>query len=78
VASSKLTEQSAQQLARTSWTLVGATEMSERQIRALQAELRSQLASVGIPQDRVDAVVAEVPTVQRAVSTRPRRWYEVL
>jgi len=78
VASAKLTEQSAQQLARTSWTLVGATEMSERQIRALQAELRSQLASVGIPQDRVDAVVAEVPTVQRAVSTRPRRWYEVL
>jgi hypothetical protein len=78
VASVTLIEQSAQQLALTSWTLVAATELSDRQIRALQAELRSQLSSVGVPPDRADAVVAEVPAVQRAVTTRPRRWYEVL
>ncbi len=78
VALAKLTDQAAQQIARTSWVVIGSTEQSDRQIRAVQAELRSQLAAVGIPQDRVDAVVAEVPTVQRAVTTRPRRWYEVL
>jgi len=78
LASASLTEQSAQQLAHTSWLLVGATELSERQIREMQGELRSQLTSTGIPQDRVDAIVAEVPTLQRAVTTRPRRWYEIL
>jgi hypothetical protein len=78
VASASLSEPAAEQLAHTSWMVVGATEMSDRQIRSLQAEFRSQLTAVGIPQDRADAVVAEVPTVQRAVTTRPRRWYEVL
>ena len=78
VASAKLTEQSAQQLAHTSWTLMRATELSERQTRALQAELRSQLSAIGVSADLADAVVADVPPVQRAVTTRPRRWYEVL
>ena len=78
VASAKLTEQSAQQLAHSTWSVVGATEMSDRQIRAMQEELRTQLSANGVAQERVDAVVAEVPTVQRAVTTRPRRWFEVL
>jgi predicted NBD/HSP70 family sugar kinase len=78
VGSARLTDQSAQQLAQTSWTVVGVTDLSDRQVRALQGELRMQLASAGIPQDVVDTVVADVPTVQRAVTTRPRRWYEVL
>ena len=78
VVSARLTDQSAQQLAHTSWTVVGVTDLSDRQVRALQGELRTQLASAGIPQDVVDTVVADVPTVQRAVTTRPRRWYEVL
>ena len=78
VASATLAAPAADQLAHTCWMVVGATEMSDRQIRSLQAELRSQLAAAGIPQDRADAVVADVPMVQRAVTTRPRRWYEVL
>lgn len=78
VLSASLTEQSAQQLAHTIWVVAAATELSEKQTRALQDELRSQLTLAGISQDKVDAVVAEVPTVQRAVTTRPRRWYEVL
>jgi len=78
VASAKLTEQSAQQLAHTTWSLVGATEMSDRQIRAMQVELRTQLSASGVGQERVDAIAAEIPTVQRAVTTRPRRWFEVL
>jgi hypothetical protein len=75
--SAKLNDQSAEQIAQTSWKLVGATELSDRQVKGLQGELRSQLTSVGTPQDRADAVVAEMPTVQRAVTTRPRRWFEV-
>jgi hypothetical protein len=78
VTSAMLTDQTATQLARSAWTVISVTDLSDRQVRALQDELRSQLASAGIPQDMVDAVVADVPTVQRAVTTRPRRWYEVL
>lgn len=78
VSSATMTDPAAEQLARTSWMVVGITDLSDRQLRTLQGDLRSQLMVLGIPQDRVDAVVAEVPTVQRAVTTRPRRWYEVL
>lgn len=77
IGSARLSDDSAQQISRLCWQIVGATELSDRQVKALQGELRMQLASVGVSQDRADAVVAEMPNVQRAVTTRPRRWYEV-
>ncbi len=73
----KMTEQSAQQLAHTSWTVVGATELSERQGKALVADVKSQLLAIGVPEDKSAAASARVETVQKAISTRPRRWYEI-
>jgi type IV pilus biogenesis protein CpaD/CtpE len=77
VVNAKLTEQTAQQIAQTSWRLVGVTELSDRQVRALQDELRGQLVAVGVSESQADVVIAEMPAVQRAVTTRPRRWYEI-
>ncbi len=73
-----LTDESAAQIARTSWMVAGATQYSDRQVKALQVELAAQLTALGVATERVDAVVAEVPVVQRAATTRPRRWYEIL
>lgn len=77
VVSVPLQEEMAQQIARSCWNLIGVTDLSERQVTALQEELRAQLVSAGLPQDRVDAVIAGMPAVQQAVTTRPRRWYQV-
>lgn len=77
VVSSSLDEATAEQIARICWNLIGVTELSDRQVKALQDELRGQLVAAGLAQDRVDALVAEMPAVQRAVTTRPRRWYHV-
>ncbi len=77
VVSVPLEEELAQQIARTCWNLIGVSELSDRQVTALQEELRGQLVAAGLPQDRVDAVVAGMPAVQEAVTTRPRRWYEL-
>ena len=73
-----LPPESTKQLVRTCWTLVAATQLSDRQLKQLQGELAPLLSSIGIPQDRVDGLVADLPALQRAVSTRPRRWYEIL
>ena len=77
VAGTKLTEQGSQQLAHSTWTAVAATELSDRQVETLQGELKSHLLAAGVPDDRATAAATEVGTVQKAISTRPRRWYEV-
>ncbi|MEQ1573140.1 MAG: hypothetical protein ABL993_02730 [Vicinamibacterales bacterium] len=76
-AGTKLTEQSAQQLAHTSWTVVGATELSDRQVETLRTDVQAQLTALGIPEDRSAALAGQVPEVQKAISTRARRWYEM-
>jgi hypothetical protein len=77
VADAKLNEQAAQQLAHTTWTVVAATELSERQIDALQTELKTNLVTAGVPAERAETVAADVSVVQKTITTRPRRWYEV-
>jgi hypothetical protein len=77
IAGTNLTEQSAQQLAHTSWTVVGATELSDRQVEALRNDVQAQLTALGIPEDQSAALAGQVPEVQKAITTRPRRWYEV-
>lgn len=76
VAGSKLTEQGSQQLAHSAWTAVAATELSSRQIETLEAEMKTNLMAAGIPEDRATAAAGEVETVQEAITTRPRKWYE--
>lgn len=77
VSGTKLTEQGAQQLAHSAWTVVAATELSSRQIDALEAEVKTNLVSAGVAADRATSVAADAKAVQQAISTRPRRWYEL-
>jgi hypothetical protein len=72
-----LSEQAARQLAYSSWVIISARELSERQHEAVREDLRTQLTTLGVAQPAVDGVVAEVTATQQIVSTRPRRWYEV-
>jgi hypothetical protein len=58
------------------WLSVAARDISERQIESLQNDTQSLLASVGIPEERAQQVAVQVGEVQRAVTNRPRRWYE--
>ncbi len=73
----KLTEQAAQQLAHTSWTVVAGTQLSEHQAETLKTDLKAQLVALGAPEDQSASVAAQVMDVQKAVSTRTRRWYEL-
>jgi hypothetical protein len=77
VTGAKLTETSARQLARTSWIAVSATELNARQVASTREQLKTQLASVGVPPERSEAAAAEVTTLQKVIGTRPRRWYEL-
>lgn len=73
----KLTEQTAQQLAHNLWVTVAARELSERQVESLQNDVQSLLMSVGVAEPNAQQVAAQVGDVQRAVGDRPRRWYEL-
>jgi hypothetical protein len=77
VAGTQLTEQAAQRLTHNLWLSVSARDISERQIESLQNDTHSLLVSAGIPEDRAAQVAVQVGEVQRAVTSRPRRWYEL-
>jgi hypothetical protein len=76
IAGSQMTEQAAQRLTHNLWLSVAARDISERQIESLQNDTQSLLVSVGVAEDRAQQVALQVGEVQRAVTTRPRRWYE--
>jgi hypothetical protein len=77
LAGSQLSEQAAQRLTHNLWLSVAARDISERQIESLQNDTHSLLVSVGISEDRAEQVAVQVGEVQRAVTSRPRRWYEL-
>ena len=77
VAGTKLSEQAAQRMAHTLWLSIAAREISERQIESLQNDTQSLLMSIGIAEENAQQVAAQVGEVQRAVTDRPRRWYEL-
>jgi hypothetical protein len=77
VSGSRLTEQSAQRLAQQLWTAAAARELSQRQVETLQGEMHALLVEVGVPEDRAENVATQVGEVQRLVTSRPKRWYEV-
>jgi hypothetical protein len=77
VEQAKLSETSARQLARTSWIAVSATELSDRQVASTREDLKAQLLSAGVSPERSEAAAVEVTSLQKVVSSRPRRWYEL-
>lgn len=58
------------------WTAVAARELSERQVDALKDDVRNTLLSVGVTQPDANLAAGRVGDVQKAVTLRPRRWYE--
>ena len=74
---SRLTDQSAQRLAHQLWTAASARELSQRQVETLQGEMHGLLVEIGVPEERAENVAAQVAEVQRLVSRRSKRWYEV-
>jgi hypothetical protein len=73
---STLNDQDAQRLAHNLWVSIAAREISERQIESLQNDVQSILMAVGVAEENAQQVAAQVGEVQRAVTDRPRRWYE--
>lgn len=74
---SRLNEQSAQRLAHSCWTAIAGRELSQRQVEAVQNDLEGLLSSIGVPEERAHAVAEQVSEVQKVVTIRPRRWYEL-
>jgi hypothetical protein len=72
-----LTEESARQIAHTSWIAVSASDLSDRQVTSTGNDLKAQLVAAGASADRSQAAAAEVTNVQKVVRTRTRRWYEL-
>jgi hypothetical protein len=64
-------------LLRQVWTAVVARDLSERQIATLQADVKTTLAGLAVPEPSAQAIASQIVVVQKAVTDRERRWYEV-
>jgi hypothetical protein len=58
------------------WLTVAGHDLSERQADALKDDMRALLASLGVAPADANLVAGRMDTVHKAVSERPRRWYE--
>ena len=74
---SRLSDQTAQRLAHQLWTAAAARELSQRQVQALQGDMHALLVEIGVPEERAENVATQVGEVQRLVTNRPKRWYQV-
>jgi hypothetical protein len=58
------------------WKAVASRELSERQVDALQDDVRNTLLAIGVTQPDANLAAGRVAEVQKAVTLRERRWYE--
>lgn len=77
VAGKPLTEQNAQRLAHQLWSVGASRELSDRQVESMQNDLQALLVSMGAAEANAQAVAAQAGELQKVVSIRQRRWYEV-
>lgn len=73
----RLEEQTAQRLAHSLWVGVTATQYSQRQVEALQADVKSILLSTGVTDQGAEAVAQQLGAVQKEITNNPKRWYQV-
>jgi hypothetical protein len=59
------------------WTALAARELSEKQVTTLQADVKTTLTGLGVPEPSAQGISNQIGTVQKAVTERSRRWYEV-
>ena len=65
-------------VAHTCWVAVAGRQLSEKQVENLQNEMKSQLMTLGVDEQKAQNVAVQVGVVQQAVTARHRRWYELL
>jgi len=73
----QLKEASMPPLLRQVWIAVAAQELSEKQVTQLQADVKLSLTGLNVSDAKAQAIANQVGTVQKAVTYRNRRWYEV-
>ena len=76
-AASKVKEANAPPLLRQVWTALAARDLSEKQVTQLQAEIKATLTGLGVAEPAAQGIANQVGTVQKAVTDRQRRWFEV-
>lgn len=59
------------------WTAVAARELSEKQVTVLQADVKTTLTGLGVAEPAAQSISNQIGTVQKAVTDRERRWFEV-
>jgi hypothetical protein len=72
-----LGDQTAQRLATNFWVTINAHDLSERQIETLAGDTQSLLTSTGVTEENARQVAAQVSEIQKLVTKRQRRWYEL-
>jgi hypothetical protein len=72
-----LSEEHARRLAQTLWMTSSARELSDQQIDDLGRQMRMVLDAIGAPPDRAQAAADQAAALQRVVTDRERRWYEL-
>ncbi len=77
VAGLEITEEQSLQVANSLWLVVAGRELSEGQMTVVRESLRADLVAAGAAEASAEAAASEAGETQAAVSTRPRRWYEV-
>jgi hypothetical protein len=72
-----LNEESSRRLAQALWMTTSARDLSDRQIEDVERQMRMVLDAIGAPPDRAQAAAEQAAALQRIVTDRERRWYEV-
>ena len=59
------------------WLVVAGRQLSDKQIERVQEDLHSAMLSVKATEQHAQAVASQAVEVQRRVTDRSRRWYEL-
>lgn len=73
----KLAEPDAQRLAQALWQGITGRQLSDRQSKALQADVKSALVSAGVSDANATSVASQLGEVQKATTARTKKWYEI-
>jgi hypothetical protein len=77
IAGKPLPGDASERLARQLWHAVAASDLSARQVEKLQEDLKETMTGLGVAEPQAQAVVTQVAEVQKAVTDRTARWYEL-
>jgi hypothetical protein len=77
IAGKTLSGDTSERLARHLWHVVAASDLSARQVEKLQEDLKETMTGAGVAETQTQAVVSQVAEVQKGVTDRTKRWYEL-